>query len=155
MTTNNKCLFVFFIAKDEAQVSEIKAKEFSSVQFEQGFSKADPKGNARKVQAKLEAKFAILEQFGHYYDSGNERLVFFGVVDAKQLVSVNKGQANLVGGDTLDQENSAASKFVKAIRDSIGLKRARCTWVVVPLDELESGLGTLFVEGMAGVSDEG
>jgi hypothetical protein len=91
-----------------------------------------------------------LEQLGYYVDWIHQRLVLTGVANAQGLIEVTpEGQPQLV---VLEPGGEAIRGFVASVMEKAGLEAAPCTWVVLPLDELGGGFGTLHIKGMAGVS---
>ena len=114
------------------------------------------------LQAIAEANAASLltngsprvEQVGFYYDQINSRGVLTGVADANGLIEITEGdKPQLVGMDAKSGTSEVVQAFVASIVEQAGLPRdTSCTWVIVPLDELGGGFGTLHLGGMAGIS---
>lgn len=96
----------------------------------------------------------LVDQIGFYYDPSNIKGVFTGVADAQDLIEVPEdGKPRRVMDST--GTSSKVQTFVDSVVRGLGLEGAAFTWVVVPLDELGSGFGTLYTEGMAGIQGGG
>lgn len=96
----------------------------------------------------------LVDQIGFYHDPINTKGVFTGVADAQDLIEVPEdGKPRRVPDSTGTSSNVQA--FVDSVVKGLGLEGAKFTWVVVPLDELGGGFGTLYTEGMAGIQGGG
>jgi hypothetical protein len=95
-----------------------------------------------------------VEQVGYYYNSENNQGVFTGVANAQYLIEVpENGKPQMVMDSTGKVAN--VQTFIDSVMNILGLPDATCIWIVVPLDELGSGFGTLFTGGMAGIQGGG
>jgi hypothetical protein len=112
-----------------------------------------PDSSAREnAELKFAAGPRLVEQIGFYYDKDNNKAVFTGVANAQRLIEVPEhGRPQMVMDSTGQSSNVQA--LVDAVIRDVGLEGAKSTWVVVPLDELGNGFGTLYTGGMAGISE--
>ena len=96
------------------------------------------------------------EQIGLYHDPLNHRVIITGVASGPGLVEINEtGQPQLVMVDPqpgMGYPTPKVLEFLIAVKDRLEIAGSMCTWIVVPLDELGGGFGTLHVRGMAGIS---
>lgn len=93
-----------------------------------------------------------VKQIGFYY--GKDAGVLVGVADADGLIEVSvDGKPQIVGMDPETEKSEVAQAFVASIVKQAELgENTSYTWVLVPLDELGGGFGTLHLGGMAGIS---
>ncbi|MBV7338264.1 hypothetical protein KFU94_60570 [Chloroflexi bacterium TSY] len=111
-----------------------------------------------------------LEQFDFYYhiDQVSEtdadgvqkakwfitRLVFVGIIKGHDMMTLDEDNLPCLARESGSEKPVFNERLVRAIRESLVLNdpKLKCTWIVVPLNELDNGRGTLLVDGMAGIT---
>jgi hypothetical protein len=142
-TYGRKLLFSIFIDGNQGE----PPIELSNLQ-----ESFPPDSSARENAERIfSAGLGLVEQIGFYYNREDNKAVFTGVADAQRLIEVpENGKPQMVMDST--GKSSNVQMLLDSVIKDVGLEGAKSTWVVVPLDELGNGFGTLYAGGMAGIS---
>jgi hypothetical protein len=142
-TYGRKLLFSIFIDGNQGEppIELIKLRESFR-----------PDSSAREnAERNFAAGLGLVEQIGFYYNQEDNIGIFTGVANAQRLIEVpENGKPQMVMDSTGTSSN--VQTLVDSVIKDVGLEGAKNTWVVVPLDELGNGFGTLYTGGMAGIS---